>query len=296
MTEIICYERWDYEALEQIRSLDIQPLAVKQSLDNIKLFPNKENRVMVRYTTGKGDQRGRLYGALVLQSEKCPSLYFPQGISIQGMAKWVRHFVSHKYYRDFDIANCAPNLTAQILRRYSLCPASLTYYNTHRSELFTRYSRQYGIPRDEVKTVFIRLLHTGQGDVRFPESLTLKRELDDALRQLSRRSEYRMLYKSAQKADNPMGSFAFAVWSREEHIVLMQMREFFTQLGYPKEYMVLCFDGLMVEKNEALDQTPLDLAALSKQIKETTGYVLEVEEKSLLPSIEDLALLESYAL
>lgn len=294
MTGMICYEKWDFDTLEHIRSLSIQPLELKRSLDKIEIIRNEDDRVMVRYTTGKGDKQGRLYGKLVSHDEDYPTMYLPLGISIQGMAKWVRHFVTHKYYRDFDIVNAAPNLMQQILTHYSLCPVSLTHYNKNRSELFMRYSRQYGISRDEVKTVFIGILHTGKGDPRFRESMILRRDLDIALRGLSRRPEYSMLYKSLLKTDNPLGSFAFAVWSREEHKVLMQMREFFIQLGYHKDRFSLIYDGIMVEKDIVLDETPIDFETLSLHIEEKTGYILQIEEKSLIPSIEDLALLKSF--
>lgn len=294
---IICYERWDYEALECIRKLNVEPKEVKHQLMAIQLEPNKEERVMVRYWTKKGDVQGRLYGNLVSNDEEeWPGMYIPLGISLQGMPRWLRHFVAHKYYRDFDICNCAPNLMAQILTRYSLCPASLTHYNANRSAIFDRYSRQYNIPRSEVKTVFIGILHTGKGDPRFRESMVIKAQLDNALKQLMKRPEYAMLYKACLKRGNQLGSFAFAVWSRQEHIVLMCMREYFISLGYHREHMVLCYDGLMIEKDEALDkQGLLDLVALSLHIKEVTGYVLQLEEKSLVPTEEDSSLLASFS-
>ena len=292
---IICYERWDYEMLECIRKLDIQPPEVKKTLSLIKLVPGEDNRVMVRYSRKKGDPKGRMYGNLVEQDKEWPSMYWPRGTSLQGIAAWVRHFIAHKYYRDFDISNCAPNIMAQILSRYSLCPAALTAYNRDRSRLFDRYSRQYNIPRAEVKEVFIGILHTGKADHRFPESVRLKQQLDQALRQLKQRPEYATLYASVAKQQNPLGSFAFAVWSREEHRVLMCMRQHFVQLGYPREYMVLCFDGIMIEKNEVLDATPLDLEALATHIQQETGYRLKIEEKSLVPSVEDESLVSSFS-
>lgn len=293
--DITCYERWDYEAFESIRLLDIRPVEVKNSLLNIKLHQNEDGRIMVRYSTKKGDPKGRLYGNLALRDEKRPTMYWPMGLSLQGLPKWVRHFVSHKYYRDFDISNCAPNLMEQILTQHHLCPPALIHYNKNRSLLFDRYSRQYNIPRDEVKTVFIGILHTGKADTRFKESVAIKQGLDSALRQLAKTSMYAPVYKSVAKEYNPLGAFCFMVWSREEHQVLMCMREFFIKRGYEAEHMVLCYDGLMLEKNELLDQVPLDMADLSHYIKQQTTYRLDIEEKSLLPTVDDLTLLESFS-
>ena len=79
---IICYERWDYEALERIRALDIRPVEVKASLNKIKLHPNEDGRVMVRYATEKGDSKGRVYGSLVAPKDDWPGIYWPQGDSL----------------------------------------------------------------------------------------------------------------------------------------------------------------------------------------------------------------------
>ena len=293
---IVCYERWDYEMLESIRSLEgVRPQEVKKSLQDIKLHINDEGRVLVHYSTGRGDKKGRLYGSLALQDEEWLTTYWPMGLSLQRLAKWVRHFVSCKYYRDFDIVNAAPNLMEQILNRYNLCPPALTQFNKNRSAIFLRYSKLYNIPREEVKTVFLGIMHTGAADRRFIESGQIKQGLDNALRQLARRPEYSILYKSIAKQYNPLGTFSFAIWAREEHKVLMCMREFFIQLGYHPDHFVLCFDGIMLEKDEVLDQTPIDLEALSAHIKQETGYSLKVEEKSLLPTVEDHALLQSFS-
>lgn len=290
---IICYEKWDYEVFEQIRRFVIEPKELARSLKKIKLECNAEGRVLVHYSTKKGDSEGRLYANLARQDELWSHMYWPLGISLQGMAKWVRHFVAHKYYRDFDISNCAPNLMEQILKRYNLCPPSLTDYNQNRSALFDRYSRRYNISRQEVKTVFIGLLHTGKADQRFIESVILKQELGRSLRELLKLKEYAPLYESVSKRDNPLGAFAFLVWSREEHTVLMKMREYFVALGYHRDHMVLCFDGIMIEKDESLDPLYLDLNRLSVYIKETTGFSLKIEEKSLLPTPEDILLYHS---
>ena len=293
---ILCYERWDYEAFNRLRELNIQPKEVKNDIRQIQLEQNEEGRVMVRYWTKKGDSQGRIYGNLVSYDEKYPNMYLRAGHSLQGLAGWVRRYISHKHYRDFDICNCAPNLMAQVLARYNLCPTSLTQFNANRSAILEKYTTRYNIPRSEVKEVFLAILHTGKGDPRFRESMILKAQLDTALKELAKRGEYITLYKQCLRRGNQQGSFAFCVWSREEHKVLMCMRDYFVSLGYHAERMVFIYDGLMVEKNDELDrQGVVSLEALSNHIREVTGYVLQVEEKSLVPTEADLALVSSFS-
>jgi hypothetical protein len=237
-----------------------------------------------------------VYGDLVSYDEKFPNMYLRVGHSLQGLAGWVRRYLSHKHYRDFDICNCAPNIMAQVLARYNLCPNSLTHFNANRSAILDKYMNRYNIPRSEVKEVFLAILHTGKGDPRFRESMVLKSQLDNALRELAKRGEYIALYRQCLKRGNQQGSFAFCVWCREEHKVLMCMREYFISLGYHATGFVLIFDGLMVEKDEILDKQGLvSLDALSNHIREVTGYLLQVEEKSLLPTEADFALISSFS-
>lgn len=328
-TDIVCHEKWDRDGLARIRSL-ILPEELKRRLDDIHLEENVE-RVKVRYSTGRGDTEGRVYGTIVYYSDwykretaKNGKQYdymanHPRdeeqdgGASLQRMDRWIRRLLAHKYYHDYDIVNCAPVLIQQIIVREGLTvPQELILYNTQRERLFDRYRGR--IDTAVVKKAFLKVLHMGGEDRRIQETVRLKNALREALLLLTQRNDqlaalYMKCRNEAEsdskkrkfahlkdnesaKVTNALGRFCAAVWQREEHRVLMSMREYFVSLGYPAQHMVLCFDGIMVEKRASDTTDVVDFDALSRHIEAKTGFSVKIEEKSLKPTDQDMAIYE----
>ena len=326
---ILCYERWSREKLDQIRSLCL-PQELKDRLDSIHI-ENGVDRVKVRYSTCQGDKEGRVYGSIVYYSQFYKKKLAKEGKvynymddhpfedeqnggqSLQGMDRWIRRLLAYEYYHDYDIANCAPTLLQQIIERSGLTvPAELIAYNTDRDTIFARYKDR--IDLGLVKKTFLKVLHMGGTDSRIPESIRLKTSLRATLLQMADiNDKYRAIYaqcraecerdskkkkfsylkdKEEAKVTKTLGKFCAVVWQREENTVLMTMRDYFVSLGYPAEYMTLCFDGLMIEKRDAASP---DLVAVSTHIQEKTGYRVKIEEKSLQPTEKDLAIYEGRA-
>lgn len=330
---ILCQERWSREKLDKIRSLCL-PQELKDRLDSIRL-ENGVDRVKVRYSTGRGDTEGRLYGTIVYYSEFYKRKLTKQGkmydymadhpyedeqdggASLQRMDRWIRRLLAHEYYRDYDIANCAPVLLQQIIEKAGLiAPVELIAYNTDRDSIFANYRGR--IDLGEVKKTFLKVLHMGGTDSRIKETVSLKRTLRDTLLRLanlndkykeifarcreecerdSKKKKFDYLNKGGEEAKitNSLGRFCATVWQREENIVLMSMREYFISIGYPAERMILVFDGLMVEKRDTDDTEVIDFDAISAHIHTKTGYRVKIEEKSLKPTENDMAIYEGRA-
>lgn len=325
--DIVCHEKWSLEKLDQIRGL-ILPDELRNRLNDIHIEKDSE-RVKVRYSTCKGDVDGRVYGSIVYYSEwykkqvaKRGETYVymndhPReeeqdgGASLQRMDRWIRRLLAHEFYRDYDIVNCAPSLLEQIIVRAGLTPPpELVAYNTDRETIFSRYKGH--IDLGEVKKAFLKVLHMGGDDQRIKETVSLKRSLRATLLLLSQKDErHRLLYercreacerdskkkkfsylvgKEEAKVTTSLGKFCAAVWQREEHTILLNMRAFFISLGYPAPRMVMAFDGIMVEKKN--DEVPIDFDALSLYIHQKTGFRVKVEEKSLRPTENDIAIFE----
>jgi hypothetical protein len=315
---IVCFERWDLEKLEAIKKLPLK-VETKRSLEKLKLEIGA-TRQRVRYSTKNGDSEGRLYGNLVYHSQSYkkknqenyryddPSLPREEeiygGVSLQGMPGWIRRLIASTYYRDFDIANCAPVLLQQILERHNLCPPLLKYYNENRQMVFERYKAN-GTPK-ELKKLFLTVLHMGPSNECVPMTKSLKATLRQSLLSLKDLSaSYQQLYANCEhectrqkysylekktaedRVTKCLGKFCAIVWQREEQRVLMSMRNYFiTEQHYAPHHMVLCFDGMMLEK-----ETPervVDLEAVASHIFTQTGYKVRIEEKSLLPTTEDI--------
>ena len=312
MDLIVCTERWDFTALQQIKTLASINDELRRQLERIRLSSD-EQRLTVHYTTKSGDSLGRVYGEAVYHEAvngKSES-YINYSVSLQGVSAWVRRLVAHRFYRDFDIANCAPVLLSQILAAHQLACPRLQHYNENRDALFVRYAHLG--TRRELKQLFLTVIHMGAADTRIAELMPLKTELRALLLKLSALNEnYKLLYdrttsecqKQHYKYLGPvgcearvtkaLGKFCAIVWNREEHRVLMAMRQYFiTRHAQPPERMVLCFDGLMLERSESVEATvvskpDISLEALSGYILEQTSYHVHIEEKSLTPTEQDM--------
>ncbi len=284
---VVCYEKWDFDAFERIRQMPMANKVTSGVLNHIDLRSLiKNGRVRVHYTTKGGYPEGRKYGFLV-KYDRPTKQWVEVGAALQRLPGWIRHFIAHDNYRDFDIVNCAPTLLTQILVNNGLCPKELTTYLTNREVLYAKYSE---IPKKEIKTAFLKVFHMGGSDARIPETVSLKKAIRKAMSELSLRDEYKTLFDSCtNEKNNKIGSFTGKVWQKEEYRVLMHIREYFATLGYDPSQTVLCFDGIMLENNETVQRTIILLEELENYVYEKTGFRIKIEEKSLQPTEKDVA-------
>lgn len=318
---IVCFEKWDMARLNHIKTLNLPP-EIKRTL-NIHFEPGAP-RIRINYSTLKGDTKGRVYARVVKHSDRYKRRKIEKegayiyesdahpreedmdgGGGLQSLCGWIRKQVAHANYRDYDISNCAPTLLQQILEKAGLCPRELVQYNTQRDAIFKRYA--HIATQGEVKKAFLVVLHMGATDDRFPETWRLKNALKASLIRLSKSNlEYGQLYDRCMVAcrykyqkrkyadmvinlqNRTLGKFCATVWNRVEHQVLMSMREYFVNVEhYDAKHMVLCFDGIMIEKK--IPEEKVDFDALCLYVEEQTSFHVKIEEKSLMPSEKDMA-------
>jgi len=323
---ITCFEKWDYDKLNEIKNLPSLPKSVKIITDKIiiekeEIYEGKLDYIRIHYSTKKGFKEGRVYGNIVVKSkteeEKKEGEWKSGGSSLQGIHSWIKRMVCYPFYYDFDISNCAPTLLSQILKEYNLCPNELINYINNREALFIKYSEKLNISKDEVKKGFLSILHMGNSEYSFqiPEINKLKNSLFKSLELLSNVNDYyKNLYiessitkrknkkrkinkdikinNNNKSYDNKMGRFCARVWQIKENLILMKIRNYFINIGYSPFNMVLCFDGIMIEKNNSLLLPNLN--DLELFIKNETGFIINIKQKSLEPTIEDLSLFNLY--
>lgn len=321
-TTIMCYEKWDIQKLNHIKSLDGLPKELQNQLNNIQL--SEDGHATVRYSTKRGDIKGRFYGNIIITRktirtyrkriqhddgsyefndyERESEIEDNGGVSLQGLSSWIRRIVSHQYYRDYDISNCAPTLLEQILRKNNLTPPKeLIHYNENRNALYDKYSNR--LAKSEVKKAFLVVMHLGNSNPLLKETIQFRQSLRSSLLVLSNlNDEYKTVYNQCKMecmkekyasyqgesmVTKILGKFCAIVWNRVENVILMCMREYFHLKGYDRCKTVLCFDGLMVEK-PLIGDIVINLDELSDHIYNETDYRVKIEEKSLEPTSQDL--------
>ena len=281
---IVCYERWDMERLREVKAMPNLIKELKQLLDAQTIVLEKDGRLRVHYSTKRGDAHGRMYANL---SVRVNDAWISGGLSLAPMKRWVRRYLCQDLYHDFDIVNCAPVLLQQIMERHNLCPPELVRYIERRDAIFAPYLKK-GIARSVVKQAFLEVLHNGQGTEWMPETMELRTAIQSGLKKLARMREYALAAHDAETGKaNFMGRFCAHIWQVQEQRLLMTMRQYFIQLGYSRYHMVLCFDGLMLEKRGVGECAPINLSFLSDYLHRETGFRVRVEEKALDFDSED---------
>src|SRR5690242_7298574 len=99
------------------------------------------------------------------------------------MSGWIRRLIAGEFYRDYDIANCAPVLLSQILQRNGMSSVWLAHYIEKREEIFKQYATI--MSRSQLKQLFLSVIHMGKSDIDVPETGLLYWELRRLLLRLS---------------------------------------------------------------------------------------------------------------
>ena len=137
----------------------------------------------------------------------------------------------------------------------------------------------------ELKNKLLAISHGGKASHDRPPIGILaeyERQIHTAALELKTKPHYADMYaKCVEKGEeNALGSFISCAWQEVERKVLMQLLDYFQKIA-KVNVGALSFDGLMVEKHQP------DLPAAEQYVLEKTGYVVDLFEKSLVPTKED---------
>jgi len=202
---------------------------------------------------------GRLYGG--------PS-------SLEPLEKECRGTLCGEFYHDLDIANCHFVILAQFARdKFQKDMPEVERYILDRESFF----REVGGSRDDAKTEIIRILYGGITKNEF--LMPLSAETRAFSKFLSREKEYEELFAACKNEDNVYGTFLSFILQTEERKCMLAMKASLESLGWSVD--VLCYDGVMIRKNEKLDLTE-GIKASEAGIKEATGYTVTVTNKEMI--------------
>lgn len=198
--------------------------------------------------------------------------YFGNGM--QGCPREVRKYLSDDNYIDIDIVNCHPVLLENIMKANNIqVPEFLLNYNKNRSEVMKEYSikdKLYLIKliNNEIcydKRVDIIAFHK----VLYTDVITI----------------FKLRYPQIKekKEKNELGSFMAKCLQHIENDILMCMYNKCLELKM--NVGVLCFDGMMIEKNTYFEES---LKLLEEEIYLKLNYNVRITEKSMETDWEPL--------
>jgi hypothetical protein len=246
----------------------------------------KNNKLTVKYKRPKY-QLGRVYPA--------------KSLSLCSVRREIRHTLAYDKYVDIDIANCHPELLKQICDNNKIKTRYLKQYVENREALLEQTQTHYDCTRDDAKRLFIILTYYGAIDTwkksdkePFDFILDFQNELKAIGVKIIDANPALMKTVNKLQKKNETGSAVSIFLQEKERLILECIYNYLVS----KEIIVnndcvLCFDGIMVQKNKYY---PNLLEELSKVIEDTLGFKLKLTEKQLnehyLDQLNDLNIVD----
>jgi hypothetical protein len=231
------------------------------------------NKATVKYVKPRGMTFGRVN----------PS----KSLGLHCFRKLVRHALCKEHYVDVDIVNCHPELLYQIFKIASLDSIryeTLEKYIRNREFYFNTISTNYKINKDIVKELFIRIIFGGSYEYWLKDNrlVDLNDDMTSFIKLFTTEitqmkdiiyiqnpnivSEVQHSKELKQKENYNIKSSVMGVFLQEyENKVLSVMYEYCIEKDYIKDSVVLCNDGIMIDKDLFKDEL---LHNLEKRIKD----------------------------
>ena len=217
--------------------------------------------------------------------------------SLQECVKQVRHTVAKNIYLDIDIKNAHPCFLYEYVKECEFYHPMLEKYIKNREEILTELVKMGKCgTRDDAKALILSMINGGGKKNNGVESLDTfydcqQRFLDTFFNEkknlkYKRRAERRTKDKLKKKEkegkkgfENPKGSALNYYMCEIENIVLGHMETFFESRDI--RCGTLCFDGLMIYKEDLKEDLKDLLNELEDYVEEKMGYRLGIAEKEM---------------
>lgn len=215
--------------------------------------------------------------------------FFAKGqLSLQTLVREVRHTISREFYDDLDIKNAHPVFLQYFCQTLNIETPSLNTYINHRDEVLEGISPDKNVAKKVVLSLinggykdYMKVAHKSEWLFCFYHEMIKVRQAIATGADYDRHFEwYNRTRKSAKRSThNPQGSYMNTLLCNFENRVLMIIWE---ALGKPIN-CVLCFDGLMIAKNEdgTSATTPELIAKLEKAVLAQTDCAIELAVKPM---------------
>jgi hypothetical protein len=221
------------------------------------LCKSKKGVVKTKYNYSKNsDHYGRLFAK--------------DSVSLQNICREIRHAIAKDYYDDLDMVNAHPVILKFVCEENDISCDRLSEYIENREAILKDVIDECDIDRDNAKQIFLSLINSGTADYDNLSNPTkflkrFKNEMDNTLNNIC--SIFAQIYESCKKSnpDNPKGSTINRIMCDYENQILQCILQFYKDKGIIKNNCVLCFDGIMIPKNEKI----------AEHIEECEDYIFE---------------------
>lgn len=240
-------------------------------------------------------------------------LFADHAVSLQAIARPIRHTITDGIYVDLDMVNAHPSILKQMMEADRLETRYITEYVAERDRCIAEVRDGHDLKkpekpmsRDAAKAYFLMIINNGDDDncEAIPEwkkkafhsmfAANLAQEMDKAREHFAtgvyadRFKEF-CKYRKSKKQENHKGGWMNFLICENENRILTEIRRYFQF----NENMVLVFDGAMIPvevHDAAVKKTPegkYDYDGLEGMIFGATGFDIQLSAKPLEFIIQD---------
>lgn len=207
--------------------------------------------------------------------------YFAKGgMSLQSFCREIRHTIAEEYYDDIDIVNCHPVILSWFCSKNKIECEYLDEYIDDRNKIIDSIADKNKLDKANIKTSILSILNGGELDYKKIKNKTRwiknyyseMKDIHDAIIEL-KQSEFE---KFTTKKENKVGSFINNILCDYENTILQEIIKYFDLSN--ASTLVLCFDGLMVEKNKISEE---QIRACEKHLFELLKINIKLKKKEM---------------
>ena len=214
-------------------------------------------------------------------------LFVENGVGLQSIKRKYRMMLTDGIYYDLDFVNCHPVILRQYCKKYGIESEYLDVFVDMRDDVLMIVQNFHDISREQAKKLILRLTYGGgyklknekgeyEPDKKCDILLGYKEEISN-ISNIIKDIEVE-IYNIAEKVKykkNKNSSTLSMVINIIENELLMLMYEWLVKEGFV--IGVLCFDGLMVEKDKIMSEDVL--VRCEEYIESKKGYKVKIEIK-----------------
>lgn len=218
-------------------------------------------------------------------------VFCKNSIGLQQMRRELRHTLAKDLYVDIDIINAHPTILSQVLHMNEIDHNSLNKYVNNRDKYINRVMNTYEVNRENSKDLFIRLLYGGSfnnwikyNNIQNDKQLTFLQDLTNEIKFITTLIETNNpnIKKQLEKKkgiENVKCNSVISIYLQElENRILEVIFNYCVNNNYIiNNNCVLCFDGLMIPKENYKDGL---LDELNEEIKEKLNFDLKFSIKN----------------
>ncbi len=229
---------------------------------------------------------GRVYGA------KCQTYQF--------IMSTIKNSLCKDKYMDIDIANAHYTILYNLCKMRKIKTPFIKKYVFNRDEIIEQYATQFEVSKKKIKKMFNSILYcfNDGSDIKIPENIDyidgLKQEIHNISLAISNDNDTMKkkikTHKKGEDYDELRTLLSFYIQEHENRI-LEVMYKYLLNKGYINNVATLFFDGIMIIKDERINESLL--VEIEKDIKKTLGIKLILVIKPMNNKLVDFSIMNN---